>query len=1000
MNLSIFWRVFWKEYRLQRALWLAMALIAVIAQVLVAWSAPAGHGRSDVAAIAFVLAVGLPSLYSLGCGAALFAGESEAGTQQFQRSLPAGSMTVFLAKVTFAVASMVGMWVCTMAVFMLLCRLTNLSIRGGDWAGMIWATFGFLGLETLAWAVFFSLLTRRVLVAAILGIVAASLCAHGIANTLALHGGMEPYVRALPSRAAIVFVLAIADAWLVTRWFSERRQNTPPVIAPTATSTTAPAASFSDRLQRPHRLTMLGRLVWQHWRQSRWFTVGMIVLLILVTAALVLLLFHECGPFHARGNGAWFWEFRSGKASVEGDHLLFCMTLALVLAPAPLFGVVTFLADQRRRGFRFLADHGVPPNFVWLSRQLLTLGLPTLVFLLLTFALLLLPLFAPQIEPRGGLDCQRFALSVAGWQSFCYLALLATGYTILGIAVGQCCSMFFRSVVLASLFSLLVTGILAAWSAMMLFWQVNWLWSIAPIVLALLLATRLHTRDWLAERSGLRAWLRPGLTLLVPAVSLLVAVPYYRAHQFPLVAPGFSPAEFSSPLTLEEKVTLEAYRNASKLFTARGHGLLTIQESERLTPADPEIAWVRANPKAVEAALAASRRPIGNLPGSSAIPPKEDIARLARLLVCSAAVAEKDGKLDAAFDQYLAAVRMAVFVHKCCPLPLRQFEPAENREFQANNIEMSVHARLPGWAARPGQTPERILAAMRQLDQLTSAVSPSDAVKQTYFRVQRYLAGDHDAIFDANDSFPALPPLTVLWSRLPWERERAGRMLNVKTQYVLHMLSEAEQATKTGDCVIQHPPRPHYQPEVHSTPYSLQKTIDLPPMLFDPDAIYERVLADYTSILTARRGVQLVLALEAWKLKHGSLPKTLDELVGHGLERLPVDPHTGKPFLYFREGTDCPMRWWQPHRSVDPGKRDYLTGTVAAHQPCVWACGANVRAITDMHKHVTRYDVFSDRGWTAGEYYSPRSDFEVWQSGWPFPIPNDTDEPESAPRKK
>ena len=27
MNRSIFWRVFWKEYRLQRALWIAMAVL-------------------------------------------------------------------------------------------------------------------------------------------------------------------------------------------------------------------------------------------------------------------------------------------------------------------------------------------------------------------------------------------------------------------------------------------------------------------------------------------------------------------------------------------------------------------------------------------------------------------------------------------------------------------------------------------------------------------------------------------------------------------------------------------------------------------------------------------------------------------------------------------------------------------------------------------------------------------------------------------------------------
>jgi hypothetical protein len=37
MNLSIFWRVLWKEYRLQRPLWLVVAALAVFVQLLTLW---------------------------------------------------------------------------------------------------------------------------------------------------------------------------------------------------------------------------------------------------------------------------------------------------------------------------------------------------------------------------------------------------------------------------------------------------------------------------------------------------------------------------------------------------------------------------------------------------------------------------------------------------------------------------------------------------------------------------------------------------------------------------------------------------------------------------------------------------------------------------------------------------------------------------------------------------------------------------------------------------
>ena len=102
MNRSIFRRLVWKEYRLQRALWIAMALLTAILLFLfhvvraerdraVRWQLSAG--------------LALPALYCLGCGATLFAGEREAGTYEFQRSLPVGAGTVFAAKFLFALVS-------------------------------------------------------------------------------------------------------------------------------------------------------------------------------------------------------------------------------------------------------------------------------------------------------------------------------------------------------------------------------------------------------------------------------------------------------------------------------------------------------------------------------------------------------------------------------------------------------------------------------------------------------------------------------------------------------------------------------------------------------------------------------------------------------------------------------------------------------------------------------------------------------------------------------
>jgi hypothetical protein len=55
---------------------------------------------------------------------------------------------------------------------------------------------------------------------------------------------------------------------------------------------------------------------------------------------------------------------------------------------------------------------------------------------------------------------------------------------------------------------------------------------------------------------------------------------------------------------------------------------------------------------------------------------------------------------------------------------------------------------------------------------------------------------------------------------------------------------------------------------------------------------------DVLSVENRRRATVIVLALEAWKAKHGKLPRTLDELVGAYLDKLPLDPYSGGPYRY------------------------------------------------------------------------------------------------------
>ena len=239
-------------------------------------------------------------------------------------------------------------------------------------------------------------------------------------------------------------------------------------------------------------------------------------------------------------------------------------------------------------------------------------------------------------------------------------------------------------------------------------WQVNWLWSMLPIPLVLLLASRLRTAGWLMERNTLRAWLLPVAVLVVPAVAILTTVPLYRVYSVPLVDPGFSVEEYARPMTAEEQATLNLYERANLAIVSLRHKDFDFgypRETMALT-AD-EIAWGDANPKAIAIAMEASRGKLHNPAGKRAgflLSFKFSI--LVRLLLCSAVKLEDAGKLDAALDRYLAAVRLSVHLRDWEPAPTWYGDYYNGYGNGADRIEAAVYARLPIWAARPGQTPE------------------------------------------------------------------------------------------------------------------------------------------------------------------------------------------------------------------------------------------------------------------------------------------------------
>ncbi len=204
------------------------------------------------------------------------------------------------------------------------------------------------------------------------------------------------------------------------------------------------------------------RLMWKEYRLQRAFWIAMVVLAVLFQLIVLGFMDVEDAAFKTM----WLFD--------------------VALAP-PLAGACVFLGDQRRRGFRFLAERGVGPGYVWLSRHLIWM-VPTVVCTILVSAAALPPeaWAAPSALMLG-----RYVGTVLG-------------FVILAYSSGQLFSKFFSSGILAAVFSVALAVLLYFWAGVTMLLDVPWVWSVVPIPLVLLLATSCgrRTGSWSGTRYG------------------------------------------------------------------------------------------------------------------------------------------------------------------------------------------------------------------------------------------------------------------------------------------------------------------------------------------------------------------------------------------------------------------------------------------------------------------------------------------------------------------
>jgi hypothetical protein len=991
MSDAVVQRLFWKEYRVQRGFWLSMIGLAIVGEIIVlllpeAWLPRLGWF--------FGLALGCPAFYALGCGATLFAAEREDGTLEQLRLLSAPGAKVWWSKLAFALSSTILMAGLLLGFAVNLAQWRFPSSAAG---GLLWSEWGVASLEFLAWGIFFSLFLRRPLHAACLAALATFVGMVVFGDWLGRIVGASGAgtTGAVGERCGLRLLVAAGllavDGWIASAWVLGRPTWRTVPLSPSFRSDAhelqrrallASASAFVG-VAILTTIFILGRLVtgrvfWaqfvsygflQHLAISAFeaivwgvlytllaqrtaramayacaiaflsyqflilYSTGFIFtpmsssrILLLASMALVDVWLMRRWILRARAPlsvvprersapvgptsslQVLFWQERrqawktvtiflaiaiaismfQRMRGFVGESYWLNEMLAMATILATLVGSCTFLAEQEEKRVRFFADRGVPARRVWFAKHLVWFS-ATAVIVIVFYSIWLSHAwrYAP-VRSITGDDLLRM----------CLLALAA-------FSSGQFFSILIPRGLVASLAGLILSSVILGWYALLQALHVNLWWAFLPIPASLLLATWLRAPDWMLDRTGWRPWFRVLLFPVLAAFALPAAVASVRVLEIPASGPGFRPQEFMRPMTGEERATTDLYRQA-------------VAELRPKTPGDD---WIEQNRECIELVMRASRQsaPVMvdpnrsniNDPGAGGQPFQE----LATLLMLDARRLEGAGQLDAALERYVAALRMGQHV------ATRGFS---SHLVLANSIDEMVAAQLPTWAKHPHQTTDRVREALRQLELLDASLAPTgECIKAEYVATRRALMSDYLSFLIEYGICDSGDPMAVVFMQMPSERARLLRALDYRTAESLSYVASVESA------LARNVGAPRWFP-TEAAGYSADGRSDQWFPIVAPPEVWGTLAIDRALV---RRAVRLVMALEAWRAEHDSLPDRLEQLVGDYFDRLPVDPTNGKSFQYTPHGLGSVRLWDRPSGFMSQPEQALLFSTGPGNGP-------------------------------------------------------------------
>lgn len=942
MNSSIALRLLWKEYRVQRGLWLSMAVGSFILQALIAFLMPDGADRfQGTVPVAFMLTF----FYAIGSGAITFAIEREDGTQLRPVMMGCPPGLTLTVKTLFGVTATALLLILTMGSGMVMSlgslHLPPNTIHPESIRMIIPLTLLFVVLPYvggLLWSMFFSLLTRKVIVALGLAAIAMIVC-YAIVAIYAVEVIDQPHLRRHdgPMTGQQIFLISILPVfiallilslnylltrrWLTRVFFDQTRTKVPSffrrwrirrsgfdggmvveigVEDRTAFEVISPDVAAH---QPPPRFGLgllyatWGANLWRHLRFLRWKeaieTRKIFVGFLLATSILTF-----CGVVESFNGTGWH--------GVAG----FFIHAACVAC-----GVMAFRAEQDDRKVQRLADMGLRPSTVWLSKHLVWLVRAVICVAVLVFCVLLAEWLYPHSSSR--MRVSEFLHGIwlntrlsAGLQNHLLEVRLFGRAAILVVTlygVGQVCSQLIRSTIVSLFVSFIVAVAVFGWAGACWWFDVPFSLSVLPLAIGCFLVTWFRTCPWMLDDNRPRAWTRPMATMAASMMIVYAGTGLFRVYQIPRSEPFFENndvltesqrAAVLAPVSEGERSTFLQYQRASELLgrnrldydaataTAKDVWQKLSEDDQKAVENAIDLAVMAAN----EPACAAFSPAVSNIADVATLNTIQPLNHAVELILFDARRQLEEGNPAEAMTRYRRALDV------CRHAAGRG---GEMEWWSSLHLTRQALSAIQEWARHPDVDAGLIDEAVAAIDDHRRQMLPIEVTNYAgAVMVRNTLDADAYVLADLVEENRRVPML--LATKFPGEHTRSHRLLNVLESYdVASMESYREWQASTGSgSGMVHWVNSHLDADAELRNFA-QSSLQTTPLLAyvaGGPASRHLCLADI-DIEVQSRATKLLIRLLAERRQSGTLPETLNEF-----DESLNDPWTGQPFTWYSKG--------------------------------------------------------------------------------------------------